>query len=496
LSELDGSLPVALAWGLAWAAIGALALYLLAPSPWPLQGSRAVELRASMAVLDHGGPLLLGYEPGTHAPYAIGYSDDQGIYVIVPLLCRLLGESDPVAMLRWLWIAAWAGTLLFSGTVFRFLFRSSWAAALAPPTLLVCIVSFGFGDIYWISAWVVVTTIPLLLLLLRTRRRRVWMALVSIALVAGTATAIRSDAGLGVALAAGAVAAMAGGRWRRRVAVIAAVALAYVAPTEIVLPAIRDHRDHYLGLNLSAAEPTSHPLWHSLYIGLGYTANRYGIHYLDSYAGAAAQEADPGVRYLSPAYASALHRQVDALIEHDPGFVVGAEAQKAVVELAQAAPYALLLALLLPGALVAAGAARLRRSELALLLPAIAIGAIPAIVAVPFRFYELGLFGPLGVLGLLAIGSAAARAEREWGSARATAAGRWPTARLTLTRMQAGWPLRATLRTMMVAVAILTPTFVFALHLEAEHERWDRRQHNPPTVVLAAARAPRPAVKG
>src|SRR6202035_5192594 len=113
------------------------------------------------------------------------------------------------------------------------------------------------------------------------------------------------------------------------------------------------HRDHRIGVNLSAGTPTSHPLWHTLYVGLGYTSNRYGIHYLDGYAAAAAQETDAGVRYLSPAYASALHKQVDALIEHDPGFVAKAEAQKAVVELSHTGCYILLLALLLPGALAA-----------------------------------------------------------------------------------------------------------------------------------------------
>jgi hypothetical protein len=481
------SLSRALAWGLLWAVIGALALYFLAPNPWPIQSSRATELRASLSVLDHGGPLLLGYKPGTHAPYAIATGDDQGIYVIVPLLSRWLGASDPIAMLRWLWIVAWASTLLFSAAVFRSLFRSRCAALLVAPTLLVCIVSFGFGDIYWATAWVAVTLMPLLVLLLRSRPRRLWLALALIALVAGVVTAIRSDAGLPVALAAGAVAVIAGGHWSWRAAALVAVGLAYLIPTSIVLPAIRDHRDHYVGVNLSANEPTSHPLWHSLYIGLGYTSNRYGIHYGDGYAAAAAQEVDPGVHYLSPAYASALHRQVDALIKHDPGFVAKAEVQKAVVVLSHAGRYLLLLALLLPAALTARDAARLRPSDLALFIPALVIGALPAIIAVPLRDYELTLLAPLGALGLLAIGSAAARAESEWRAALDGSAKSKGRARMALGCIASALPRRATIRALVVAVLILAPTLVFARHLEAEHERWDRSLRNPPTVVLAAA---------
>lgn len=483
-----GSPRRALAWGLAWAVIGVLVLNLLAPSPWPIQSSRATDLRASLKVLDQGGPALLGYKPGTVTPYAIGYSDDQGIYVVVPVLSHLLGATDPLAVLRWLWIAAWAVTLLFSAAVFRALFRSAWAAALAPPTMLVCILSFGFGDIYWVAAWVVVTFLPLLVLLTRRRPRAAMLALelVLIALVAGVATAIRSDAGLPVVLAAAAVAVMAGGRWPLRAAVVAAVAVAYLAPNWIVLPAIREHRDHRIGVNLSANTPTSHPLWHSLYIGLGYTSNRYGIHYADGYAAAAAQEADPGVVYLSPAYADALHHQVDALIQHDPGFVVKTEAEKSVVELSHAGRYILLLVLLLPAALAAIGAARLRRRELALFLPAVAIGALPAIVAIPLRDYELTLLAPLGALGLLAIGSTAARGQLEWERTSDGGVGLREHTRQMLHGLCRGWPIRATRNALIATAMVLGVAFVFARHLEGEHERWDRSLNGTPKVVLAA----------
>jgi hypothetical protein len=487
VSGPGSSLRGALAWGLLWAVVGSLALYLLAPNPWPVQGSRVPELQASLVVLNHGGPALVGYRPSTHTPYAIGYAQDQGIYLIVPVLSHWLAQSNPIAVLRWLWLACWAFTLLFSATVLRSLFRSSWAALLAPPTLLVCILSFGFGDVYWVAAWIVVTFLPVLILLARNRRRRTWLALVPIAFAAGVVTTIRADAGLPVALAAAAVAVIVGERWSLRVVAVAAVALAYLAPTGIVLPAVREHTNHRVGVNLSAHEPTSHPLWHSLYIGLGYTSNRYDIHYLDSYGIAAAHELDPGVRYLTPAYTSVLHKQVDALVEHDPGFVAKAEAQKFVVELFLAGPYILLLALLLPAALAARDLAALRRSELALFLPALFIGALPAIAAVPFRDYALTLLGSLGVLCVLAIGSAAARAELEWPAARGSALTSAAAARSALRSLSGTWPLRPTMLALLVTVAILAPASVFARHLQADHERWDRSVRNPPTVVLAAA---------
>jgi hypothetical protein len=352
--------------------------------------------------------------------------------------------------------------------------------------LLVCVLSFGFGDIYWVSAWVVLTLMPPLLLLTRYRPRWAWIALLALALTAGSVTAVRSQAGLGVVLAAAAVTVMVCTHWWRRLAVVAAVALAYLAPTLIVLPLIRDHRDHVAHTNLSAQVPAAHPLWHSVYIGFGYTENRYGIHYSDSYAAAAAEQADPHVRYLSSAYAQVLHKQVDALIRRDPGFVAKAEAQKAAVELSHAGRYILLLVLLLPAALISSGAARLRWWDLALFAPSLVIGFIPAIVAVPFREYELGLLAPLGTLGLLAIGSTAARLEEQWrgmprGSSlrdrrRALALAAW--------RM---WPRQSTARWLLGTALILAVALIYARHLEAAHQRWDSKERTPVEVVLAAA---------
>jgi uncharacterized membrane protein len=488
MSRLGGPQSKALAWGLLWAVIGGLVLNFTAPNPWPTQASLVTELQASLTVLEHGGPALLGYKPSTHVPFAVGYAQDQGTYVIVPVLSHWLGQSSPIAALRWLWLAAWVFTLLFSAAVFRSIFQSSWAAVLAPPTLLVCILSFGAGDVYWVTAWAIVTLMPPLILLVRNRPRRPWLVLLPIALAAGVATTFRSDAGLPVVLAAAAVAVIGANHWSLRVALLAIVALAYLAPTSIMLPAIREHRDHRIGVDLSANEPTSHPLWHSAYIGLGYTSNRYDIHYVDSYGVAAAREADPRAAFLSPAYVNALHKQVDALIEHDPLFVAKAEAQKAVVALLIASPYILLLALLLPAALSAPDRARLHRSELALFIPALAIGVIPAILAAPFHDYELTLLGPLGVLGLLAIGSAAARAQSECGVANKSTVEVLGRIRLMLRSLVGAWPIRATMVTMVITVAVLTPTVLFARHLEAEHESWESSVSNTPKVVLAADR--------
>ena len=86
-----------------------VALQALGPSPWLIQPTKATDLRGSLAVLNHGGPLLMRYLPGTHTPRPVGVGDAQGIYVIAPLLSHWLGARDPVSVVPALWIGCLGG---------------------------------------------------------------------------------------------------------------------------------------------------------------------------------------------------------------------------------------------------------------------------------------------------------------------------------------------------------------------------------------------------
>src|SRR5204863_1233879 len=60
-------------------------------------GSRESEVRASLKALDVGGPLLTGYQSvaDRSGAFAIGTSDDQGLYVYLPWIAHRIGLQDP-----------------------------------------------------------------------------------------------------------------------------------------------------------------------------------------------------------------------------------------------------------------------------------------------------------------------------------------------------------------------------------------------------------------
>jgi hypothetical protein len=475
-----------LAYGLVWALIGAGLLYLLSPHPWPIDSGRASSMVDSLSVLNHGGPLLAMRLP-SGAWGAVGVGDDLGIYVIIPTLDHWLGISDPVATLRDLWLLLWAVTITVYPLLFQRRFESVLAAAVSAPALIVCIFSFGFADLYWVAAWIVLTFLPVLLLMSRRWPRWGGFALVAISLVAGVVNVVRSEAGLPVAIVCLAVALFAPIRWRWRILTGLAVIVVYWAPGGPGLSAIQSHRDSVLHVNLTASNPSSHSLWHPAYLGLGYTSNRYHIHWNDTDGLVAAERADPGVKYLSAAYENTLRHLFFKVVEKDPGLLFRELGEKVVVIAGDSVTYLLLLVLLLPGALTARRTARLGRREFLMALPVLVIGIIPPLLGIPEREYELSLLGALGFLGMMCVGSTASRVElagfaRARGVIRASVGAVKRAARL--------WPWRTWVRVAVPGVIVVLALWAAARPIRNDHTRWDASEKQPSVTLPAGVTSP------
>jgi hypothetical protein len=401
-------------YGLVLGLLGAIALWLVAPDPWPVQGSRVADLDAAVAARNAGEPPLVGLRPspqgGEPERYAVGTTDDQGVYLYAPLLSGVFG-LDALDGVKLLWAIMFGLGIAASPLVFWRLFDSPAAALAAPVAVFLAVLpitlAYG-GDIYWVQAWAVLVLLPPLLLIDRDRSGR-WLAwLLGLMVAASFASSIRSSAGLPIVLAAAIVVLTARMAWWRRGLALLAVAIAYLSISSFGLAAVRDYRDSQVGRDLGTGLPTAHSFWHPAYLGLGYLPNDHGIYFRDDIAAAAAQRQDPGVTYLGNGYDAALRTVTLDLIRDDPGFVASVEARKAVVVVKDAAPFLLPVAILLPAFLLLGGGSRPGRRRMVLLaLPAVVITFLSPIVAIPYEpfhlDYEVGLFGTLNLLTLLAL---------------------------------------------------------------------------------------------
>jgi hypothetical protein len=391
-------------WGLICSIIAALVLLRLSPTAWPMNDSRGVRLRDAMFVLNHGGPLLLGrHGPGAHL-YAVDFGDDEGAFVYVPLLSRLFGGVDPVSMVRDLYVALVSLTVALYPTLFHRLTRSSPAGLAAPLFLVICILSMGFIDLYWIPAWGALTLLPMLYLLARDRPRYGLAAIAAVALGAGWLSSIRSYSGLGIFAAAAIVLLMRRWRWWRLLPALAMVTLLYLSITMFVFPVVREDRDRQLGSAAKRLDLTSgHTLWHTAYAGFGYLPNRYGLRFLDGVPNARVQREAPGTPVMSSHYEAVIREAYLHLLRDHPGEALRQYAAKAVVVSADAAPYLLIVLVTLPAALLLTAERRIVRQWCLLSVPGVIVGFLPPMLALPMREYEQDLYGVVGVLGILGL---------------------------------------------------------------------------------------------
>jgi hypothetical protein len=391
--------------GLAAGIVAALVLFALTPAHWPTLGSQAQELRASLAVLQHGGPLLLGRHGSAGPFYAIG-TDEEGPFVYFPFLSHLFGVADPVSMERYVYIFLFALGAAIYPPIFYKLTNSTLAGFFAPIALLVCVRSMGFNDVYWIPAWGALTLLPLIYLFARDWPRLGLLALTGISLTAGWASSVRAGSGLAIVVTAAIVLLLRRWAWWRLLPSLALLALMYISINSFVFPAIVKHRDERIGARATRAlereEPSPH-IWHTMYIGLGYLPNDYRIRYEDGVAAARVQHDAPGTRYLSARYDTVIRRAYFSVVRHHPLEVLKQYAAKVLVTAADTAPYLLILLLTAPAMLLIDPERSVRRLWLLITLPAIVLAALQALIAIPLEPYEQGLYGVLGAIGIVGL---------------------------------------------------------------------------------------------
>lgn len=375
-----------------------------------LQGSRQTLLANSIAVLDQGGPPLLAssvpYKQGLKHPssfYPANQGDDEGIYLYLPVAGHVLGDRNPLSLEKWFAIGAMALIPLLYPLLFFFLFESLAAALVVPLVAVVAVRGLINHDIYWVTAWILLTGLPLVYVAIQ-HRARAWLsvALLAVAaLLASFASSVRVNAGLGVALVALGVALWSARGWRRRIAAGALVVVAYLSIATFAFAGVRAYRDHVSHMPASPL-PNAHPIWHATYLGLGYLPNRWGIRWDDAFGFQAATRVDPKVVFLSPHYEHIVRHLYFSAVTKDPGWAAHLYLVKLAV-LVRAGVHHYWLALVLVPLLLAVGrAARRLRYQLLLLLPCLLLATIPALLTQPLT-YDAGFLGGLALLSFLVL---------------------------------------------------------------------------------------------
>lgn len=371
-----------------------------------IMGFRLNELNASVAALDQGAVPYVGYN-GKY--YALGATDDLGNYLFIPQIAKAF--NLPIEVAADAFYYGWLATSLVVGTLGLVLYLRSWtgrAIALAFTALLAANVA-SHGDVYLAAPCCIIACLPWVFWLAE-RANRTWVligAAVPIGLTIGVANLVRGHAGTGVLITSFILIGFASRlSLIRRGAFIAAlfggVTLISLYQGHLLRQADTFLAQHSTGY--SGRTNTAHPMWHSIYIGLGYLKNQHGIEYDDSVAAGVVRNIDPQARYMSNEYERILRLRVQSLFETDPDFIFRTIFAKIGYVSYLFIRYAHL------GLLAACFGAVSRREALALLCGA-GFSALPGILVMPFSTYLLGFTTFASLIAVICIGRSA---EREW----------------------------------------------------------------------------------
>jgi hypothetical protein len=391
--------------------------------PLGLNVQRQADLTTAVRVTSRGGPPLVGVQTGGYYPLA--YNDDRGAYVYLPLIGAAVGTADLQALLKWFFVGMFGPLFLLYPLLFYELTSSLALSLISPAVVWWKFQSAAGTGLYWLPAWSVLFALPVVLVLYKRWNSWSIPLLGLVTAVGSVATSIRANAGLPILLAAILVGCARIKPWGQRAVVVAVLVLCSLCVSTVAMTAVQRHRDRIVGANFSQIYPATHPTWHSVYIGLGYVPNKYGIRWDDVTAFDYARSKDPNVALYSKTYESILRRRYFHVVLTDPSFAARVYLVKAAV-LVRAllhrywlAGVAVLLALLM-----AQRSPRAAHVTFFLVVSLVALvgAAVSPLLTLPNADFYGGVMGVAAVAGLLAlgwIGSAVESAVRDISRSRA-----------------------------------------------------------------------------
>jgi hypothetical protein len=357
------------------------------PARLPLMGIRYVDLlRAHRGLVCSGVPLVafdgLRYKP------AAAWSDDPGLYLLVPELAQLSGLS----------IAESVDVLIVSSVVLAGVVGLWGLLKIAKTTagrrigvitfVLIVVEVLRAGQVYALGVLPAIACVPWIIFFAFRAQLTPGSIFTMIAsgALAQTANTIRSYSG--TALFIFAVIVVLGiykSRLELRLAMITALLVGIVSAA-LVFHGIYAKRDEFLRRQPGAVVETAggHVFWHSVYIGLGFISNPEVPAYRDDVAYDKAHQVRPDVIPYTPEYEQVMRNQVWELTKRKPLLLIENLLLKMVI---------VLLSCLLfthVGLYAAAIAVKPFALEIAFWL-AIGFSALPGIVVMPLRAYIIGM---------------------------------------------------------------------------------------------------------
>ncbi|MFN3385096.1 MAG: hypothetical protein ACK42Y_00720 [Candidatus Thermochlorobacter sp.] len=290
---------------------------------WDLQAAKYAQNALPSA------PPLVGAQPtDSGISYrALGATDDAGLPYLLPKLANLLHLSLGEAWTLWFFSILIVSYALGIYAMMRLLTSSLVKAFYLIHLFVVTVMIVMIGDVYALPACLAIAAVPFALRFFTNtmddRRFRTSLAILfGTGILFGWAHVIRSHAATGLIVFMVALLLFAMQvSWLKRMVLLASLLFGFLVP-QSYMKTLFDARDAFLEAQIGYGSALrQHPFWHSIYIGLGFLSNDYGLAYKDEVAEKKVRQVAPHAEYCSPEYEAVLKSAVIDLIKKDPVFV-------------------------------------------------------------------------------------------------------------------------------------------------------------------------------
>lgn len=348
-----------------------------------MMGCRHDELVYALAGYAKTGVQLIGYDGIKTFPS--GISDDIGLYYFVPKLARFLNCSLDQAINLFFYGMVIGSCLI--GLVGFFAFTQLWITRafavgyLAAFSYYSCM---GMTDSYLVFSSCALAIVPWALYFLRRAKADCKMALFCgiVGVIAGYSHYIRSYSSAAVVFFLLGTILLISHSWSRRATLFCALCFGMVIPL-FHMNMLKQERRSYVDPAYQQFKE-EHVLWHNVYAGFGFLRNDFGIESRDATVAAHAQAIDSQAIYPSAYYDTVVRGMVFDLVKNHPQFVLQAMFAKMGVIL-----YYLLLFMNI-GLFFALWNRKPWQIDCMFLI-ALAFNSIFGFIALPGRFYLLGM---------------------------------------------------------------------------------------------------------
>jgi hypothetical protein len=300
-----------------------------APTHFMLMTSRYVSMVQAARGYQCTGTTAVGFDG--HHFLQTGRSDDPGIMELIPTVARYTGTSLANTYDLVIFAVVTSGILIGYAGFWHLYFDWRLRGIGAIVFLCLGIAEARIADEYMFQVSPLIAGIPWLLHFGLTGKKFALTACaILLALCCSWCSFVRSGS---IIICMTFLLAMFTARYRfQNPLLLFLLTLVACAPSLLFERSMIARRDIALAqVGETAMAVNSHPLWHTLYIGLGYIPNSEVSEYRDGVADEKVRSIDPTAAYASAKYQTILRRELWRIAEHRPMLVIRILAAKAAI---------------------------------------------------------------------------------------------------------------------------------------------------------------------